>query len=56
MKKSKFTEGQIAFALQQTETGVSVEEVCGKMGIHQATYYYNWQNKFSGLDLFNLDV
>jgi hypothetical protein len=27
MKKSRFTEQQIAFALQQAETGASVEEV-----------------------------
>lgn len=27
MKKSRFTEQQIAFALQQAETGTSVEEV-----------------------------
>jgi len=48
MKKSKFTEAQIAFALQQAETGVSVEEVCRKMAIHQATFY-NWKKKFGGL-------
>ena len=32
MKKSKFTEEQIAFALKQAETGTSVEEVCRKIG------------------------
>jgi len=32
MKKSKFTEEQIAFMLHQAETGVSVEEVCPKTG------------------------
>jgi putative transposase len=53
MKKSKFTEAQIAFALQQAETGVSVEEVCRKMGIHQATYY-NWMKKFGGLGVTEL--
>jgi hypothetical protein len=35
MKKSKFTEVQIAFALQKAETGTSFEEVCRKMGILQ---------------------
>jgi len=53
MKKSKFTEAQIAFALQQAETGVSVEEVCRKTGIHQATYY-NWKKKFGGLGVTEL--
>jgi putative transposase len=36
MKKSKFTEEQIAFALHQAQTGVSVEEVCRKIGVSQA--------------------
>ncbi|MEA3425566.1 MAG: transposase, partial [Bacteroidota bacterium] len=33
MKKTKYTEQQIAFALKQAETGTSVQEVCRKMGI-----------------------
>ena len=33
MKKSKFTEQQIAFALQQAEGGTPVEEICRKFGI-----------------------
>lgn len=32
MKKSKFTEEQIAFALKQAESGTSVEEIRRKMG------------------------
>ena len=48
MKKSKFTEEQIAFALKQAETGVSVEEVCRKLGISQATFYA-WRKKYAGL-------
>jgi putative transposase len=39
MKRSKFTEEQIAFALHQADTGTSVEEVCRKVGIPQATFY-----------------
>lgn len=38
-EKSKFTEAQIAFSLQQAETEGSVEEVCREMGIHQAIFY-----------------
>src|ERR1044072_1089192 len=48
MKKSKFTEAQIMFALQQAETGVAVAEVCRKLGISEATFY-NWKKKYSGL-------
>ena len=32
MKKSRFTEEKIAFALKQNELGVTVEEVSRKMG------------------------
>ena len=31
--KKKFTEGQIAFALRQAESGIRVIEDCQKMGI-----------------------
>ena len=48
MKKSRFTEQQIAFALQQAETGTSVEEVCRKLGISQATFF-RWKKVYGGL-------
>lgn len=48
MKKSKFTEEQIVFALKQAEVGTPVEEVCRKMGISDATFY-NWRKKYGGL-------
>ncbi len=48
MKKSTFTEEQIAFALHQAETGVSVEEVCRKVGVCQATFYA-WRKKYAGV-------
>ncbi len=38
MKKSKLTEEQIAFALKPVETGSTVEQICRKMGISQATF------------------
>src|SRR5258706_5978796 len=47
MKRSKFTESQIVFALKQAETGVAVAEVCRKMGISEATFY-NWKKKYGG--------
>jgi hypothetical protein len=34
MKKSKFTEQQIAFALRKAESGTRVAEVCRKLGIN----------------------
>jgi putative transposase len=48
MKKSKFTESQIAFILKQADDGVSVAEVCRKAGISDATFY-NWRKKYAGL-------
>ena len=48
MKKSKFTEEQIAFALRQAETGTPVKEVIRKMGIAEQTFY-NWKRKYGGL-------
>jgi len=53
MKKSKFTEQQIVFALKQAETGTRVEEVCRKMGISEATFY-NWKRKYGGLGVSEL--
>ena len=48
MKKSRFTEQQIAFALQQAEGGTPVEEVCRKLGISQATFF-RWKKVYGGL-------
>ena len=48
MKKSKYTEQQVMFALKQAESGVTVPEVCRKMGISEATFY-NWKKKYGGL-------
>lgn len=45
MKKIRFTEDQIAYALKQAELGTSAEEVCRKMGISDATFYV-WRNKY----------
>ena len=48
MKRSKFTDQQIAFAMQQAECGTSVAEVCRKMGTSEQTFY-RWKKKFGGL-------
>ena len=53
MKRSKFTESQIAFAIKQSESGTRVEEICRKMGISEPTFY-NWQNKYGGLGVAEL--
>ncbi|MBW2508997.1 MAG: transposase [Deltaproteobacteria bacterium] len=53
MKKSKFTEEQIAFALKQAETGTPVKEVVRKMGITEMTFY-RWKRKYAGLGVSEL--
>lgn len=53
MKKSKFTEAQIVFAIKQSETGVAVSEICRKMGVSEATFY-NWKKKYGGLGISEL--
>ena len=50
MKKKRFTEEQIAFALRQEESGIEVGEVCRKMGVSEATFY-RWKKKFGSLGL-----
>ena len=49
MKKSRFTNEQIAFALRQAESGTPVEDVCRKLSIGQQTFY-RWRKKFGGMD------
>jgi putative transposase len=53
MKKSKFTEAQIVFAIKQSETGVKVDEVCRKMGISEAKFNA-WKKKYGGLGVSEL--
>ena len=48
MKRSRFTEEQIAFALKQADLGTKVEEICRKIGICDATFY-KWRRKYGGL-------
>lgn len=48
MKRSKFTEAQIAFILRQAEEGTAVAEVCRKAGISDATFY-SWKKRCGGL-------
>ena len=53
MKKSRFSDQQIAFILREAEGGSGVEAVCRKAGISQATYY-NWKAKYGGASVAEL--
>ena len=48
MKRSKFSEAQIAFILRQAVEGTPVAEVCRKAGISDATFY-NWRKRYGDL-------
>jgi putative transposase len=48
VKKSKFTEEQIAYALRQAESGTPIGEISRKMGISETTFYL-WKKKYEGL-------
>ena len=53
MKKSRFTNEQVAFGLRQVESGTPIEEVCRKLGISQQTIY-RWKKKFAGMGVEEL--
>ena len=48
MPRKRFTNEQIAFALRQSESGTTVEEICRKMGVSEPTFY-RWKKQFVAL-------
>ena len=53
MKKTAFTEEQIAYALRQAETGTPVADICRKLGVSEQTFY-RWKKKFATLGIAEL--
>ncbi len=53
MKKSRFTEEQVAAAIRQVESGIPVAEICRRMGITEVTFY-RWKKQFAGMGVTEL--
>ena len=53
MKRSRYTEEQIAYALRQAEAGMPVSDVCRQMGISEASFYV-WKKKYANLGVSEL--
>jgi putative transposase len=53
MKKSRFTEEQIIYALRLAEGGSPVADVCRQLGISEATFYV-WKKKYASLGVAEL--
>jgi len=48
MKRSRYSDEQIAYALRQAEMGTAVADVCRQLGISDATFYV-WKKKYANL-------
>jgi putative transposase len=45
MKRSKFSEEQVAYALRQADACTAVGDVCRQLGISEATFYV-WKKRY----------
>lgn len=50
MKRSKFSEAQVALIVRQVDEGATIGEVCREAGIPEATFYV-WRKKYARLML-----
>lgn len=48
MKKSRFTEEQISYALKQADSGTPVADICRQLGVSQQSFY-QWRRKYQGM-------
>jgi putative transposase len=50
MKRKRYSDEQIAFALRQAESGTAVEEICRKLGISEPKFY-RWKKQYAGMGM-----
>ena len=50
MRKNRFTEEQIIKALKEHAAGLSVNELCRKYGVSDATFY-KWRSRYGGMEV-----
>ncbi len=53
MKKKRFTEEQIAYALAQESTGETIAAICRRLGVAEQTFY-RWKMKFGSMGVLEL--
>ena len=53
MKRSKFSEEQVTYALRQAESGTPVSDVCRQLGVSEATFYVR-KKKYAHLGVSEL--
>ena len=39
MKRSRFSEEQVTYALRQVDSGTPVADICRQLGVSEATFY-----------------
>jgi putative transposase len=50
LRKCRYTEEQIIFALKEREAGKTTVQICRKLGVSEQTFY-RWKAKFGGMDV-----
>lgn len=48
MKKRRYSNEQIVYALKQVEAGAKPADLCRQMGVAEGTFY-NWKKKYEGM-------
>lgn len=55
MTRKRHTEEQIIAVLKDAQAGVSVQDLCRKHGISDATFY-KWRTKYAGLGICQISI